>query len=180
MKFRKKPVIIEAIQWNGTNKKEIDMFVGTELFGGQELIIETLEGMHHAKVSDWIIKGVMGEFYPIKNDIFLLTYEKVDEIPITENAVIPFTSSQLLEIEKMFDWATGQGVFNFSKVLTNFCSSPKLEENAELQDFISAIIREQVKAYDTYRTISAKCQSMRENIEGGRDKDGNNISKINV
>lgn len=93
MKYRKKPFAIEAIQWNGnSNKREIDLFVGKELktelesetayVAGQgaplfSLIIETLEGNHKAMPNDWIIKGVKGEFYPCKPDIFDLTYEPV-------------------------------------------------------------------------------------------------------
>lgn len=79
-KFRKKPIVIEAIQWTGENKKEIDKFIGIEVqdtYGGENLIIETLEGDHIAKIGDWIIKGVKGEFYPCKPGIFEKTYESV-------------------------------------------------------------------------------------------------------
>lgn len=94
-KFRKKPVVIEAIQWNGnSNKQEIDSFVGKTLTTELEsetaylagrglpqfsLIIETLEGNHKAMPNDWIIKGVNGEFYPCKPDIFDVTYEPVND-----------------------------------------------------------------------------------------------------
>lgn len=61
MKFRKKPVVIEAYQ--------------TDV----EMDIETLEGTHHASVGDWIITGVHGEQYPCKPDIFEKTYEPVTE-----------------------------------------------------------------------------------------------------
>lgn len=86
MKFKKKPVIIEAIQWTGTTNRynEICLFVGISLQNNhcgepepQELYIETLEGIHTAKKGDWIIKGVKGEFYPCKPDIFEETYEAV-------------------------------------------------------------------------------------------------------
>lgn len=89
-KFRKKPVVIEAHQWNGTNLEDRDEFVkqtgwpywligsiGTSPKVG--MIIPTLEGDHLAEKGDWIIKGVNNEFYPCKNDIFLKTYEKVEE-----------------------------------------------------------------------------------------------------
>jgi len=92
--FRKKPVVIEAIQWSGNyNKQEIEMFVGKELKSEIEsetayvagkgsplfsLIIETLEGPHKAMPKDWTIKGIKGEFYPCKPDIFEATYDKVD------------------------------------------------------------------------------------------------------
>ena len=96
-KFRKKPVEIEAIQWNGnSNKQEIDSFVGrtlnTELesetayLAGQgkpifSLLIETKEGIMKAFKGDWIIKEPFPtgdrDFYPCKNDIFQSTYEAV-------------------------------------------------------------------------------------------------------
>ena len=61
MKFRKKPVVIDAYQTD----KELD--------------IETLEGTMHANVGDWIITGVNGERYPCKPDIFEKTYEQIDD-----------------------------------------------------------------------------------------------------
>ncbi len=77
MKFRKKPVIIEAIQWTGQNCLEIQQFCGVTPFTMDSFIIPTLEGNHTANIWDWIIKGVKGEFYPCKPDIFEQTYEKV-------------------------------------------------------------------------------------------------------
>lgn len=84
-KYRKKPVVIEAIQFDH-NVEEIEKFVGRELYGNmngtgevQELIIETLEGDHLAKQGDWIIKGIKAEYYPCKPDIFEATYEKVSD-----------------------------------------------------------------------------------------------------
>ena len=78
-KFRKKPVVIEAVQWAG-NFEEMEAFVGgdAECRNGQ-LVIATLEGPLHASHNDWIIKGVKGEFYPCKPDIFAATYEPVDD-----------------------------------------------------------------------------------------------------
>lgn len=78
MKFRKKPVEIEAIQWTGNNFIEIDEFITVvhETFPSQGIIyIPTLEGLMKASLLDWIIKGVNGEFYPCKPDIFEKTYE---------------------------------------------------------------------------------------------------------
>lgn len=84
MKYRKKPVIVEAIQYNGKNRDEIlvklKMSSIGEDFVSRDLIIETLEGDMHATVGDYIIKGVNGEFYPCKPDIFDKTYEKVMEV----------------------------------------------------------------------------------------------------
>ena len=87
-KYRKKPVVIEAIQYQFYNKDEIDKFVGAQ-FGEYTreisyntfdtyLIIPTLEGNMEASIGDYIIKGVNGEFYPCKPDIFEKTYELAD------------------------------------------------------------------------------------------------------
>ena len=78
-KFRKKPVVIEAMQWNGNNLDEVFRFgddndTALEL-QGEMIKIETLEGTMTAQIGDWIIKGVNGEFYPCKPDIFEKTYE---------------------------------------------------------------------------------------------------------
>jgi len=77
MKFRKKPVVIDAICWDGANTKEVCGFVGPLEYIGGELRIETLEGTMRATPGDWIIKGVKGEFYPCKPDIFAASYEEV-------------------------------------------------------------------------------------------------------
>ena len=78
MKYRKKPVVIEAVQWTGDNEKEVYDFTRGEYYITRgELFIETLEGDMLASVGDFIIKGVKGEFYPCKPDIFEATYEAV-------------------------------------------------------------------------------------------------------
>lgn len=78
-KFRKKPVTIEAIQWNGENLSEINEFTKNEVENHESvLIIPTLEGDMYASLNDYIIKGVKGEFYPCKPNIFLATYEEVE------------------------------------------------------------------------------------------------------
>ena len=90
MKFRKKPVVIEAVQWTGNNLREVIDFAGlhpsAEKWTWEEymavvekdgLKIFTLEGSHMATVGDWIICGVHGEHYLCKPDIFDKTYEKV-------------------------------------------------------------------------------------------------------
>lgn len=91
-KYKTKPCEIEAIQWNGNNSYEILEFVGNDdilkhridyvVLDGKEcpcefLEIETLEGTMKASVNDYIIKGLNGEFYPCKPDIFEKKYEKV-------------------------------------------------------------------------------------------------------
>ncbi len=85
MKFRKKPVVIEAVQFNGVENDLQELFDLTK-GSTRELVvdalenyltIQTLEGEMRADVGDWIIKGVQGELYPCKPDIFEQTYEKV-------------------------------------------------------------------------------------------------------
>ena len=79
-KCRKKPVIIEAIQWNGENLSEIDEFTRGKVKNNESvLIIQTLEGDMYASLNDYIIKGVNVEFYPCKPNIFAKTYEEVTE-----------------------------------------------------------------------------------------------------
>jgi hypothetical protein len=81
MKYRKKPVVIEAVQFNGRNSADIHEFCGDKVrepVGKDYLEIKTLEGIHIASSGDYIIKGVNGEFYPCKPDIFEKTYEKVE------------------------------------------------------------------------------------------------------
>lgn len=77
--YRKKPVVIEAIQWTGNNLNEIVMFTEKHNLqcGENELKIKTLEGNMIASLGDYIVKGVKGEFYPCKPDIFEQTYEEV-------------------------------------------------------------------------------------------------------
>lgn len=74
--YRKKPVVVEAVQWTGENYDEIVEFTRSkaELYSGY-LMIPTLEGDHFAPIGDYIIKGVAGEFYPCRPDIFEQTYE---------------------------------------------------------------------------------------------------------
>lgn len=93
-KYRKKPVVVEAIQWTGSNLEEIRNFVGSDLIEDYmelfdikrtlkemlvDIAIDTLEGTMRVDYGDYIIKGVKGEFYPCKPDIFLKTYEEVIE-----------------------------------------------------------------------------------------------------
>lgn len=85
-KYRKKPIVVEAVQYLGYESlPEIAQFMKDEylrvLFKpvSEQLIIPTLEGDHEANVGDWIIKGIKGEFYPCKPDIFEQTYEKVEK-----------------------------------------------------------------------------------------------------
>ena len=90
MKYRKKPVVIEAVQHNADRESWdaiCEFAKGMEPVGGKlissrlydTVYIPTLEGVMTARRGDWIIKGVAGEFYLCKPDIFEMTYEKVEE-----------------------------------------------------------------------------------------------------
>jgi hypothetical protein len=77
--YRKKPIVIEAVQWTGDilDFQPIHDMAGDHPVGvnGKNLIVFTLEGQMLAQPGDWIIKGVKGELYPCKPDIFDATYE---------------------------------------------------------------------------------------------------------
>ena len=73
--FTKKPVTIEAMQLTPVNIEAVESFVGGDAtVSSGRVIIATLEGAMTASVGDWVIKGVKGEFYPCKPDIFDATY----------------------------------------------------------------------------------------------------------
>lgn len=76
MKYRKKPIVIEAFQF-GIDKTP-SWFDTSFLGNGSYCYIDTLEGEMRANIGDWIIKGIKGELYPIKDDIFRETYEAVE------------------------------------------------------------------------------------------------------
>lgn len=103
MKYRKKPVVIDAVQWNGDTeagkaealllsafgappggvfqlaREATDLDDGSRLVDTElSLFIETLEGTMRCDPGDWIIRGVSGEFYPCKPDIFEKTYEPAE------------------------------------------------------------------------------------------------------
>lgn len=90
MRYKKKPVVIDAIQWTGDNLEEVFDFFGDytnysyiAYAAGcahiNELVINTLEGDMRVSPGDYIIRGVKGEYYPCKEDIFLQTYEEAEE-----------------------------------------------------------------------------------------------------
>lgn len=89
MKFIKKPIEIEAVQWLGYNEQDIYGFArqsdGLIEVEGTTLLIHTLEGLMRADKGDWIIRGVKGEYYPCKPDIFAETYEPVALEALKEN-----------------------------------------------------------------------------------------------
>lgn len=87
-KYRKKPVVIEALIWDGNNRVEVAEFIGDSLkdfireaedLTKYSVWMKTLEGATCASIGDFIIKGSKGEFYPCKPDIFEDVYEKAGE-----------------------------------------------------------------------------------------------------
>lgn len=92
MKYRKKPIVVEAVQWNGLNLEEIKDFVGDSLIYNindaawkvnkdaptVHIKIKTLEGTMIAKAGDYIIRGVNGEIYPCAAEVFEKTYEVLE------------------------------------------------------------------------------------------------------
>ena len=92
MKFRKKLIVIEAMQYSRESCRAVCAWVGIGHHGyllmgcgSESLSIPTLEGVHEARPDDWIIKGIKGEFYPCKPDIFEATYEPVESDTDEEN-----------------------------------------------------------------------------------------------
>lgn len=86
-KFRKKPVVIEAIQFTGTEDNETDVLTWARSEAIALMIdqgapswfqISTLEGVMRADAGDWIIRGIKGELYPCKADVFAATYDSVE------------------------------------------------------------------------------------------------------
>lgn len=86
-KFRKKPVVIEARHYDGTEECAYKLIDWIDQAGGDGVLdpddnavcIKTLEGVMAASPGDWIIRGVQGEYYPCKPDIFEATYEAVED-----------------------------------------------------------------------------------------------------
>ena len=84
-KYRKRPVVIDALQWHGANAAEIEEFTEGKAYGLKDgagnidrFVISTLEGDHIASLNDFVIRGIQGEFYPCKPDIFAETYDPVE------------------------------------------------------------------------------------------------------
>jgi hypothetical protein len=83
-RYRKKPVVVEAVRLDEDNRNEVAQWSGGVLTTLEacdahlNIYIKTLEGIMTAIPGDWIIKGVNGEFYPCRDDIFRKTYEEVD------------------------------------------------------------------------------------------------------
>ena len=138
MKYRKKPVVIEAIQWTCNNLNEVMNFIGSEfkydantdyvtskfIFckDSKMLQINTLEGTMLMSKGDYIIKGIKGEFYPCKPDVFEESYEEVtvdtifmrkpaehivkafiETMDVPGQIIVDRSNTQALEIIKMIE-----------------------------------------------------------------------------
>lgn len=115
-KYRKKPVEIEAIQWHeGTMMMHdvLEHFGGLNGMGANsisrpagKLLIETLEGTMTVSDGDWIIRGVKGELYPCKPDIFEKTYEPADPTPVQPDSDIdPHNLSESITVKERMTWS---------------------------------------------------------------------------
>lgn len=103
--YRKKPVTVEAVQFDGLNPTEIKNFVGenceVEIYDNEvtppvaRIVIHTLEGDMEVSKGDYVIKGVKGEFYPCKPDIFQQTYESAETQKELEEAAEEYTQKML-------------------------------------------------------------------------------------
>ena len=82
MKYVKKPVVIDALRWTGKNLEEVEQFAGMNLYLNTvgEIRIGTIEGVMTERIGDWIIRGIAGEFYPCKSDIFDASYSPSVEV----------------------------------------------------------------------------------------------------
>lgn len=81
MKYRKKPVVVEAVKYDKSHIGKVLDFCNELKYNphNNEYYVQTLEGAMKVSDGDYIIKGVKGEFYPCREDIFLQTYEEVEE-----------------------------------------------------------------------------------------------------
>ena len=143
-KFVKKPVVIEAIQYDGANITEIETFVRGKLPTimtsdlGAQLVISTLEGDMKVTKGDYVIKGIKGEFYPCKPDIFKQSYNMIKE----NNGILSegekrvrksFNPSALKRVEN-FKSITASAIDEIAEVERRVKSASK--DNPELGDFL--------------------------------------------
>lgn len=93
-RFRKRPIEVTAMQWTGSNERELRLWCGPSMFGAvapedrtddPEITAEVLDVLHSTwvgvKTGQWIVRGVKGELYPIAEDVLAETYDPVDGTP---------------------------------------------------------------------------------------------------
>jgi len=105
MKYRKKPICVEAIEWTGANVDELDQFMGNKSYSltDGQLYIETMEGTLRVGKGDYIIRGIKGEYYPCKPDVFLETYEPVDSDELNAEQTSQNTSIPVVPLNIIID-----------------------------------------------------------------------------
>ena len=143
-KFVKKPVVVEAIQYNGINITEVESFVGAKLptvwlsVEETQLILSTLEGDMKVSKGDYVIKGVKGEFYPCKPDIFKQSYNIVEEnngiLSEGEKRVRKSFNPSALKRVANFKSITASAIDEIAEVERRVKSASK--DNPELGDFL--------------------------------------------
>ena len=143
-KFVKKPVVIEAIQYDGANITEIETFVRGKLPTimtsdlGAQLVISTLEGDMKVTKGDYIIKGIKGEFYPCKPDIFKQSYNMIKEnngiLSEGEKRVRKSFNPSVLKRVENFKSITASAIDEIAEVERKVKSASK--DNPELGDFL--------------------------------------------
>ncbi|MBP8125780.1 MAG: hypothetical protein KAZ26_24235 [Caldilineaceae bacterium] len=122
MQYRKKPVVIEAMQLTDEMKDLVHNWAGGSATFDKELnptlTINTLEGNMTARLGDWIIKGIKGEFYPCREDIFLASYEPINEveeeireIEVADKIVIPTRAIQGIDPNNYDQLIVNAGIF---------------------------------------------------------------------
>lgn len=105
MKFRKKPVVIDAYEFRAG---EQDSALADDVTAGRveykedgTMLIDTLEGVMIARPGDWIIRGIKGELYPCKADIFAATYEMVDESEDAYDRALSDVERAILQLDSI-------------------------------------------------------------------------------
>ena len=206
-KYRKRPVEVEAVQFTGTNHDDVAAFMGCDcgvkaikadcpydhsLAGPRALFIRTLEGSMRADRGDWIIRGVKGEFYPCKPDIFAATYEPAQQHPVqVEGADLP---KQIRGARNLLWVARGKGravqheaiesaIQLLNEVLP--ASQPEQEKRTDgapdptegLPPELARALRDPSIIIDRDREITlADGRSLAEHLEGWRDAPSNTVS----
>lgn len=157
-KFRKKPVVIEAIEYKDSSERLIELqeFMGDDVGVTYEnpespkLMIATLEGTMFASIGDYIIKGVKGEFYPCKPEIFEATYEAVEEKEPSDSKYPPHQQRVLDEhtelLRKMIDlskFITSNPVFGN----LNIAEQERMERQLLAMNAYNSVLVERINSF---------------------------------